>query len=142
MRRTICIAAVSLIAASALAHQGVTNPTVMARMELMSGVAAQTKVLGQMVKGQTAFDAAKADAAKIALVAHADGTAGAFAANESDPKSEALPVIWKDPAAFAAEVAKFQAAAQNLDTSSKEALSATFRTLGASCSSCHKAYRM
>lgn len=136
------LGAVMLITAgAALAHQGVTNPVVMARMNVMSGVADQTKVLGQMAQGRSEFDAAQARAARSALIAHAQAVPGAFAAPETDPKSEALPLIWEDPGKFSAANDAFVAAAKGLDVSSAQALKVTFGALGASCSGCHRDFR-
>lgn len=143
MTRLVMFAVMGLAAAgAALGHQGVTNPVVMARMNVMSGVADQTKVLGQMVKGAAEFDAAQAAAAREALIAHARAVPEAFAKPETDPKSEALPAIWDQPEKFAAANDAFIAAAEGLDVSSAQALAASFGALGASCSGCHRDYRL
>jgi cytochrome c556 len=87
------------------------------------------------------------------LVSHARGLAdGArelgrvFQEGSNVGESEALPVIWEEPEAFAAAVAKteeataaFLAAAESGD---KEAIGAAFRDVGMSCRGCHDNYRV
>ncbi|MEO1306935.1 MAG: cytochrome c, partial [Pseudomonadota bacterium] len=90
------IGAGGIIAGSlALAHDGVKNAAVMARMHGMSEIAAQMKAIGDMAKGETTFDAAQARAAVASIAEHAGAVPGLFEAPETDPKSEALPVIWE-----------------------------------------------
>ncbi|NQY62048.1 MAG: cytochrome c, partial [Cognatishimia sp.] len=58
MRKTVLILTSSLMIASmALAHNGVKNPAVMARMQGMEQIGAASKVLGNMARGRVAFDA-------------------------------------------------------------------------------------
>lgn len=87
------------------------------------------------------------------LVSHAQGLAdGArelgrvFQEGSNVGESEALPVIWEEPEAFAQAVAKteeataaFLAAAESGDT---EAIGAAFRNVGMSCRGCHDKYRV
>ena len=53
---------------SALAHQGVQNPAVLARMTVMSAIAEDTKILGSMAKGDTAFAAEPANGPRRGVV--------------------------------------------------------------------------
>ena len=53
----VVIGVILLTATAALAHQGVKNKAVMARMNAMSEIAKNTKTLGEMAKGATTFDA-------------------------------------------------------------------------------------
>jgi cytochrome c556 len=87
------------------------------------------------------------------LVSHAQGLAdGArelgrvFQEGSNVGESEALPIIWEEPEAFAAAVAKteeataaFLAAAESGD---EEAIGAAFRNVGMSCRGCHDNYRV
>ena len=83
---------VALVSASAaLAHQGVQNASVKARMDEMSEIADNIKVLGTMSKGTIEFDA---DAARTAAAAIADSAAlipTLFKTKETDAESEAKP---------------------------------------------------
>ena len=56
-RKLILAGFLALGAGAGLAHQGVQNPAVMARMMLMEKIGNETKTLVQMARGQTPFDA-------------------------------------------------------------------------------------
>jgi len=64
-------------------------------------------------------------------------------ANETDPKSEALPEIWTSFADFTAKAeAMEQVAARGAElVDTREALGETVRELSGTCLSCHKLYR-
>ncbi|MFO7854406.1 MAG: cytochrome c [Paracoccaceae bacterium] len=141
MRRPVAL--VLLFAAgAALAHEGVENPAVMARMELMKDVGTATGTLGEMVKGETPFDAARAAEARAALIDAADRVPTLFEARETDPESEALPAVWEDWDGFVASAMEMQAAARGLETGTAEALRARFGDLGQTCRACHEDYRL
>ncbi|KMW58960.1 Cytochrome c-556 [Candidatus Rhodobacter oscarellae] len=131
-----------LAATAALAHQGVQNPAVMARMHAMKDIAGQMKLLGGMAKGATAFDASAAQAAAAVITQKAAATKDLFRAQEDDPKSEALPAIWADYADFEAKADALTQAAQAATTvATAEELAAAMSALGATCRDCHRAYR-
>lgn len=142
MRKTVLILTSSLMIASmALAHNGVKNPAVMARMQGMEQIGAASKVLGNMARGRIAFDAEAAASAKAALAQHAAEIPALFEAQEDDPKSEALPAIWSDFADFTAKADALRDAAEAMDVTSAETIAAGMGAVGGSCRSCHKAYR-
>ncbi|MCH2250555.1 MAG: cytochrome c [Cognatishimia sp.] len=142
MRKTVLILTSSLMIASmALAHNGVQNPAVMARMQGMEQIGAASKVLGNMARGRVAFDAGTAASAKAALAQHAAEIPALFEAQEDDPKSEALPAIWSDFADFTAKADALRDAAETMDVTSAETIAAGMGEVGGSCRSCHKAYR-
>lgn len=64
---------------------------------------------------------------------------------EVQPKSEALPGIWTDPAGFNAAATKLQVEAGKLATVAASgnvgATRAQFQTTGQACGGCHKVYR-
>ena len=140
--RTSVTLLLALAAGAGLAHEGVENPAVMARMELMKDIGAATGTLGDMVKGEVAFDAGRAAAARAALVEAADRVPALFEAHESDPKSEARPAVWEDWDGFVVRAEAMQAATRGLETGSAAALRASFADLGASCQACHEDYRV
>ena len=121
MRRWILAAGLIPAGGMALAHAGVENPAVKARMDAMSDIGAGTKVLGNMARGRVAFDAAEAEAeAALARIAtRAAETPALFEAQEDDPKSEALPAIWADFADFSAIAGDLRRAAEGGDASVK-----------------------
>ncbi|WP_299724381.1 cytochrome c [uncultured Tateyamaria sp.] len=139
----LSICAALLCATAALAHKGVTNPAVMARMNGMSAIADGVKVLGTMAKGQIAFDQASAREAASAIARHSAESVALFTPEESDPKSEALPAIWQNFDDFTAKARALEVLASDLATSitSLEDVQAGMGPLGASCKSCHSAYR-
>jgi cytochrome c556 len=127
----------------ALAHTGVKNMTVMARMQSMSALGDSVKVLGEMVKGNQAFDAAEARAAAEAIARHARETPALFEAPETDPKSEALPVIWEDFTSFVAKSEALEAVAADLAVSmqAEADLRSGLARIGTACKACHEVYR-
>ena len=126
---------------AALAHTGVKNAQVMARMEAMEQIAAATKTLSEMAKRQIPFDAATAKAALSAIESRAQDIPGLFAPRADDPKSEALPAIWETPGDFARKAQDLSAAAKAGDVSDLDALRFSLRAIGTACSSCHETYR-
>ena len=90
----IITVAIALSGATIHAHS-VENPAVQKRMDVMKEIKGAMGVLGGMAKGAIAFDAAAASAAQNTLIEQSDG-GPTFKANETDPKSEALPAIWEN----------------------------------------------
>lgn len=87
------------------------------------------------------------------LVGHARGLAdGAremeriFQEGSSVGESEALPLIWEEPEAFAEAVSKLQEATAAFlaaaESGDGEAIGAAFRNVGMSCRGCHDRYRV
>lgn len=126
-----------------LAHTGVQNPAVLARMDSMKAMGEATKVLGEMAKGVTGFDAAAARAAMGRLAAEAARTEALFEAPEQDPKSEALPKIWDSWDDFLARSAALEQTATRLQTGldDLDAVRAGLGEIGTACKACHSEYR-
>lgn len=119
-----------------------TQPEAIARATVMKDIAKNSKILGDMAGGKTAWDDAAAGAAKTALQAASAGVDAAFMTEgEKDPVSEALPAIWTSWDDFVAKSAALQTAAAGLDTGSAEALKASMAAVGGSCKACHSTYR-
>ena len=134
---------IALTAATGFAHEGVQNPTVMARMMNMSDMAESMEVVVNMVRGQSAFDADLALEALVQLTAHAEATNELFIDPATDPKSEALPAIWDNYADFTARAQATQDSAQAAQRalSSLETLAPAVQAIGATCAGCHDLYR-
>lgn len=135
---------VALFAASAaLAHSGVSNPAVKARMHAMMQIADNTKILGAMAKGEAPFDADEARAAAAAIAAHAASVPALFMAEEHDPKSEALPAIWQEFDTFGqkSEALTLAAAEAAAAIETEADLKPALARIGGTCKSCHQDFR-
>ena len=112
-------------------------------MDGMSAIAENMKVLGQMWKGATEFDADVARSATAAIAEHASATPGLFEANETDPKSEARPEIWSNFEDFTDKASELEVIAIGVATSINDPsdLNAAMSALVANCKSCHSVYR-
>lgn len=130
-----------LIAGAALAHQGVKDPDVKKRMDLMGGIGAQMGVLVDMAKEKTEFDATDANAAKEKLATLATAIPDAFRKPATDPKSEARPAIWEDFADFTAKSDAMAAALATVDASDLAGVRAAVPLIGQTCGACHQAYK-
>ncbi|MEF3047905.1 c-type cytochrome [Pseudotabrizicola sp. L79] len=136
------IAGLVLVAGVAVAKEGVQDPTVKARMDLMSTIGMNTKVLGDMAGGKTEFDAAAASAAKDALVAASADIAAKFETQATDPVAEAKPEIWTNWDDFVAKASALNTAATALDPASVDSIKAGMGAIGGSCKACHTDYRI
>jgi cytochrome c556 len=141
IRNGLVIAAV-LVGGVAVAKEGVTDPQVKARQELMSVVAANTKTLGEMAGGKIPFDATAAATAKAALAAAAAEVPAKFEPQATDPKTEAKAEIWTSWDDFVAKSEALLKAAEAVDTTSPETIGAGMGAIGGACKDCHTSYRM
>lgn len=127
----------------AWAHEDVKNPVVKERMKLMSGMGMNMKVMGDILKGKRAFDAAEVEAAIADLKARAAMVPAKFEANEDDPKSEAKAAIWSNMDDFLAKAQNLENAAAGLSgkVASKGDIPMAMQALGGTCKACHQAYK-
>lgn len=139
---SLCFALV--LATGTLAHVGVENPAVMARMHTMKGINDNMKMLVQMNKGERPFDQAAAQAATAAIAGDATKIPAQFQTREDDPKSEAKPEIWDDFADFSAKSDTLVTVATRMSQSIQTAtdLQTTLPELGQACLACHEKYRI
>jgi cytochrome c556 len=135
------IAGLALAAGMAFAKEGVQDPTVKARMDLMGTIAMNTKILGDMAGGKTAFDAAAAEAAKTALAAAAAEIPAKFEPQATDPVSEAAPAIWTSWEDYLVKAQALVTAAEAIDVSSADTIGAGMGAVGGTCRACHSAYQ-
>jgi cytochrome c556 len=141
LKKTLALSLI-LAAGVAVAKDGVQDPTVAARMELMKTIGMNTKVLGDMAGDKAPFDAAAAAAAKDALVAASAEIGAKFETQATDPVAEAKPEIWSNWDDFLAKAGALNAAATALDASSVETVKAGMGAIGGACKDCHSTYRM
>lgn len=135
------IVSLAFSAGAAFAKEGVQDPTVKARTELMGTIGMNTKTLGDMAGGKTAFDASAAEAAKAALVAAAAEIPVKFEPEAEDPLSEALPDIWMNWEGFTEKANGLAAAVGAIDVSSLEGVQAGMGDIGKACQACHSEFR-
>jgi len=130
-----------LVMVGGIAFAEASDPTVKARQELMDANGGAMKVLGGMAKGEVAFDAAAAEAAKATLIAAAADTAATFKDQATDPASHAKPEIWTTWDDFTAKADALGTAAAALDTTSLDGVKAGLGAVGGACGACHQAYK-
>lgn len=129
-----------MIGGMALSQAKATDPDVHARQVLMDTNGGAMKTLGDMAKGDVAFDATAAAAAKAQLITDAGNIPAAFEKNATDPETQAKPEIWANMDDFKAHAAALGKAATALDTTSLDTLKAGLGDVGGACGACHKAY--
>ncbi len=131
-----------LIGGIAVAKEGVENPLVKVRMDLMGSNGASAKVLGDMASGKVPFDAAAAAEAGGTLAGNAVQITEVFLPQETDPVSEAKPEIWTNWDDFATKADGLFKATMALDTSTLEGVQAGMAGIGGACKDCHTTFRM
>ncbi len=136
------VAGLVLCAGVAFAETEATDPSVIARQDLMKSFGGAAKTLGGMAAGKMAYDAAAAEAAKAALVAGSAEIVAKFETNAEDPGSEAKAEIWTGWDDFVLKAKGLADASAALDTSSVETLGAGMAVVGGACKACHTTYRM
>ncbi|MDJ0992563.1 MAG: cytochrome c [Dinoroseobacter sp.] len=134
---------VAVLGTQVVAHEGVKNPAVMARMNGMKTISENMKVVGEMAKGKTRFDVSAARAAMVAVAEGAAETPALFTPEEDDPKSEALPLIWERFDDFTEKANRLEILASQLSASIEEPedLRSALFVLGENCKSCHELYK-
>ena len=135
------ILALTLSAGVAYAGKS-TDPDAMARQSLMGIVGKNTKILGDIAGGKTAFDAATAEAAKAALNDAATKIAATFEPKGTDAESEAKPEIWTNWDDFVTKADALVKASAALDATTVEGVQAGMAGVGGACKDCHTKYRM
>lgn len=143
MKKTTIALTLIAFGTAALAHGGVKNKDVMARMVVMSSISDQMKLIGAMAKGETDFDPAVAQSALIEIAAQSAQIPSMFETRADDPKSEALPAIWEQFETFTARARDAEATAERLAgrVMAEADLGPALGELGATCKACHSLYR-
>lgn len=143
---TLCVALASGSVAFAGGHGG--DPTVKARNAHMSLYSFNLGLLGDMAKGTTEYDAAKASVAAddLATLAALDQSNywGAGTAQGEVDGSRAKAEIWSDAAGWAEKLELMKTGSASLAAvagNGLEALQGGIGAAGDACGACHKAYR-
>jgi len=132
-----------VISSVAFAHSGVKDQNVKERMMVMKAMADNTKVIGQMLKIKTQFDANEAKSALERLSSLSLKTPKVFTVNATDPKSEAKPAIWDEFDEFtklSLELAETSIVLAN-SIENIEDLRPALKRISSGCKSCHSKYR-
>jgi cytochrome c556 len=143
MRRALSFGIVSVAAAAAIAGYAFAQDDMVAkRQALMKDNGAQATIAGQMIKGETPFDAAAAKAAMEKIAANAAEIPADFPAGSEG--GNALPAIWANFADFEAKAAALGTAATAAAAAPDQGLEAfgpAFGAVGQACGACHQTYR-
>jgi cytochrome c556 len=132
-----------LAAGAAFAEGERTDPNAIARSDLMKMQGMNAGILGKMAKGEEAYDLAKAEAAKAALIETAGKIEATFMEQgAADPASEVRPEIWANWDDFLVKAKALGDAAGAMDVSSAETIGAGMGAVGGACVDCHKSYRV
>ena len=110
---------------------------------VMKAMADNTKVIGQMLKRKTQFDANEAKSALERLSSLSLKTPKVFTVNATDPKSEAKPAIWDEFDEFtklSLELAETSIVLAN-SIENIEDLRPALKRISSGCKSCHSKYR-
>ena len=132
-----------VISSVAFAHSGVKDQNVKERMMVMKAMADNTKVIGQMLKRKTQFDANEAKSALERLSSLSLKTPKVFTVNATDPKSEAKPAIWDEFDEFTKLSLELAETSTALASSIEiiEDLRPALKRISSGCKSCHSKYR-
>ena len=131
------------ISSVAFAHSGVKDKNVKERMMVMKEMANTTKIIGQMLKGKTSFDANEAKLALERLSFLSLETPKVFTISASDPKSEAKAAIWDEFDEFT-RLSKDLAETSIVLVNSIETiddLRPALKGVSSGCKACHSQYR-
>lgn len=140
--KTALLAAGLIAGTAALAHEGVKNPAVKARMDAMSFIGQNMKLIAGMAKGEVDFAADAANLAFANIAATAAEIPALFQAEEGDPKSEAAPEIWLMWDDFTAKAGVLETAAAGAEVSDPAGLAAAMGQVASACKACHQPYKL
>ena len=134
-------------AGGAFAHGGATG-IVKERMDAMTEISKNVKVVGQMLKGTAAYNPEEIERAAKAIAGHAgDAMTNLFPEGSLKSPSEASPEIWTGWPEFSDYAGRLQSSAQALEGlaaqgAEQKAVAAAFGKVAATCKTCHEAFRI
>ncbi|MGI9238669.1 MAG: c-type cytochrome [Woeseiaceae bacterium] len=116
------------------------------RHELMEGVKKAAKPVGEMMKGESEYDAAVVSASLQTWHEASMKFGDLFpAGSETGMDTEAAPAIWEDRAGFEVALAEFRDAVETAIAAEPMTLDAAKPTVGPilqTCKGCHDTYRI
>ncbi len=137
-----------MVTGLAYSHSGATG-IIKERMDAMGVMGDKSKIVANMFKGKTEFNAAALIDAADAFVMHGTGMAELFPdtdASRNGHKTEALPKIWDEWQEFSTMVDEFISSSKALketinSTNDIGTLKKAFFKTTKNCSGCHKRFR-
>jgi len=136
-------AAALVLGTASFAYADSQDPDVKNRQAAMKIVGANTKTLGEMAQGKTAFDATAAQEAFNTIAGKAAEVPVLFEAEVTDPESDAADEIWMMWDDFVEKAGALKAAAEaGAGIDSPEALGAAFGEMNGACRACHTQYKL
>jgi len=115
------------------------------RQASMKEVGKATKTIGDMVKGETSFDADQVAASLENMKAALEGFEQKFPEGSTGGDSTAAPAIWSQNAEFVSKVSAFRSsidAAIEANPTSLDAVRASFGNVAQNCRGCHETFRI
>lgn len=150
MKKVLITAAITFITLSGFAgaEDAPFTSQIKARQGLMEINALNIGVLAGMAKGETPYDAAKAQAAADALVAVYKLDLPMFwpqgSDNTANPATNALPAIWAEGSDIGDKLENWEKGAMAMQVAAGkdlDSLKGAMDGLGGACGACHKAFR-
>lgn len=141
MKRSIVVAGLLALGVTAALAQ---SNAVEQRQALMKEMAAQTRTLGGMMRGQAPFDLAKVQEGLKVFSENSKKAAALFPESTKDAaKTEALPTIWQNKSQFESHFAKLDQAAQAAISTIKDeaTLKSELPKVLGNCGGCHNDFR-
>lgn len=141
---SVCIASTLVLGSFSLSFAGGHSP-VEKRQAAMKTVGGGTKTIGDMLRGNTEFDAARANAALVAMRDAVAPFESYFPEGSDAANSEAGPKIWSDHAGFVTVLTSMQTdlnAAVDANAQDKAGIGAVFGKVASNCKTCHETYRV
>ena len=139
-RSLLCVGLMTLGLSAAIAQSNIVEQ----RQGLMKEFGAQSRVLGGMMREQTPFNLAQAQAAMKVLSQNAKALPSLFPeSTKGAEKTEALPAIWENKAEFEKHFASLDADARAALTkvTDEASFKAEMPKVLQNCGTCHKTYR-
>lgn len=154
-RLTLTGVALALGFGMAVTAQAQTGPSparqaIDARKAVFTLIGQNCRTLGDVVKGNVAFDASDVQkrAARIALLSEFLNDTFPDVSNVGEPDTKTKAAAWTDKADFSKKIAEFQehaaglAKVGNVEKTNSEAFKAAFGLLAQDCKTCHDGYRI
>lgn len=129
------------------AHGGATG-IVKERMDAMTEIGRNVKIVAQMLKGETPYDLQAVAGAGREISAHAgNAMTRLFPEGSLERPTEATAEIWADWAAFSRLAEQLKTSAVSLEQAAergaaREAVAAAFGQVAGTCKTCHESFRI